>query len=1584
MSPPPRVPRSSALPAVRESPPAPPLIAPTGSPTLDCIADAVNSTVAPFQNAPPAEQGAAGWVAQGLGGVLGVVGAPQQLIDNAFAGLTAPIAALFPALPAITLLGMHIGMMHTHTHPPSLVPPAPPIPLPSIGMLVGSGSMAVLGCGMPLARAGDIGISVTCGSLAPPFEVFTGSSNVFVGGARAARILDITKHCDPSAMGPFGIAMAGAGIAAGAAGAIATGQAAAAAQAAADAAVLALKLLCGKDPGLPPGIGALLGPPCPTVMIGGFPCPPIGDMVIGALMKALKALARAAKRMRSSRRGNATCADGSHPIYLPTGENYDRFTDFVSTGLFRWDRHYTTGRNLEDGPLGFGFRHNYQRTLDVRLHKLTFRDWDGVEMEFPAFAADSDQVVEHGYVLRRISQTLGVSRYELSTFDEPVMVFEGDRFTELLPLVALRSDERELSFTYDDHGRLVGVSDRASNSSDAQQYLLQHDAAGRITAIVEQGPTPTPRFACTYTPAGELSQVRDATNGLWKYEYDAAHRWTRQTDPRGYAYSFRYDEQGRCVGASGQDGLWAAEVEYLPEKRLTRYTKAKDAVWEYHYDEHGFITKIVNPLGGVRVRERSPDGRIRADIDPGGRKVTYLYDKNGANIGRRDRFGFRYPPESKQPKLGDPFKPKLPTTALQRMFKGQIEASPEAMLGVAGGLLEIPPKLRPLAHATFRVRPPGGHAIAPPTKIWKDALGRPICEVDGLNRVRRFQYDESGNEIARIDRDGRLYTKQTVSWNLVGARVDPLGHAVRFEYSSIEQFTAQIDPLGSACRWTYDPAERHIATSRFDRLRDTYEYDIGDHMVAKYDGSGELLLRYPEYHPNHFFAKRELASGDVHLFDYDPRGNITRASTQDHEVRRRFDYYGTRLHDSRDGEGIERKTSEGRERVRVLDRFLWTSQTLADGTIRLTACNGERTHIRHAPDGMVSLERSNGTREWLQYDHEGRLEGRLSARPNAGGTHVGWGARYAYSKEGDLLSVADSVRGTTTYETDAAHRLVAEVLPTGERHEYRHDDADNLIQKPGLSRLSIDSGNRASASATELFEHDGRDRIAVRRHRDGPITRFHYDSVDRLERIDLVDGETERTWRAAYDATGRRLWTEVDGRRREFYWDGHRLAAELDPEGRLRIYLYAGQDAYVPYAFVDYESRDADIESGRVYHVFCDAIGLPLHIEDSQREIVWWARRVDPYGTIEVHESAKIEFNLRFPGHYFDAETGLHYNRYRYYDPGLGRYLTPDPIGHSGSKVNIYAYCPNPLVQVDILGLAHSGSGDGTPNRHAGDAENSTDPPPPHEGGGTDPTSKPPAFPDLERGGGRTNEHAERTAAMLDRLQTDDGRREVAAAMLEQNGVRREPTQAELDAAVADHMAQYPGEYDPPNPPMGQGELDGIHNQVRSDTAENYDTQLGETAESLRIRNERSATVIEHSDGSTTIGLSGSDEGSGTRTSDAQRLTDAMNATHPEDNYHATDRPVETQGLREHDEGNPRGQCSEPSAAQGARDHNDRTGASSESYQTVWAGDKPPSEHQRLGPDGQPERTSATGPTTMDPCRTCQRNGTAGNHQTNH
>ena len=67
--------------------------------------------------------------------------------------------------------------------------------------------------------------------------------------------------------------------------------------------------------------------------------------------------------------------------------------------------------------------------------------------------------------------------------------------------------------------------------------------------------------------------------------------------------------------------------------------------------------------------------------------------------------------------------------------------------------------------------------------------------------------------------------------------------------------------------------------------------------------------------------------------------------------------------------------------------------------------------------------------------------------------------------------------------------------------------------------------------------------------------------------------------------------------------------------------------------------------------------------------------------------AANVEMSLRFQGQYFDAETGLHYNRFRYYDPQVGRFTTQDPIGLAGG-INLYQYAPNPGQWLDLFGLS--------------------------------------------------------------------------------------------------------------------------------------------------------------------------------------------------------------------------------------------------------------------------------------------------------
>ena len=296
----PPAPPAPAPPAPHPPPPAP-LISLAGKGTVSAMfANTVNVMADPFQQAVAPGKNVLQRASSAVNGVLGVMQAPAQLINTGLAALTAPLAAMMPALPAATLTALSVGIPHPHSHPPSLIPPAPPVPLPSIGTVLLAGCVSVLIGGIPAARCGDVGMVVTCGSLMPPMEIFLGSSNVFIGDKRAARMTDMTIHCMPAAAGApatMGAVLEQSAVAIGAgalgaAAAASTGNALQAAmmaaQTAADVAATAMKALLGKDPGLSPDMGmVMIGNP--TVLIGGFPLPD-ASVVLDGLKKLAGAL----------------------------------------------------------------------------------------------------------------------------------------------------------------------------------------------------------------------------------------------------------------------------------------------------------------------------------------------------------------------------------------------------------------------------------------------------------------------------------------------------------------------------------------------------------------------------------------------------------------------------------------------------------------------------------------------------------------------------------------------------------------------------------------------------------------------------------------------------------------------------------------------------------------------------------------------------------------------------------------------------------------------------------------------------------------------------------------------------------------------------------------------------------------------------------------------------------------------------------------------------------------------------------------------------------------------------------------------
>ncbi|MBI6647343.1 RHS domain-containing protein, partial [Pseudomonas synxantha] len=147
----------------------------------------------------------------------------------------------------------------------------------------------------------------------------------------------------------------------------------------------------------------------------------------------------------------------------------------------------------------------------------------------------------------------------------------------------------------------------------------------------------------------------------------------------------------------------------------------------------------------------------------------------------------------------------------------------------------------------------------------------------------------------------------------------------------------------------------------------------------------------------------------------------------------------------------------------------------------------------------------------------------------------------------------------------------------------------------------------------------------------------------------------------------------------EFFWQGDKLIAEHHAE-RHRSYIYE-PGSFRPLALLEGFGPQATTP----YHYQLDHLGTPQELTTPTGEIVWSAH-YRAYGQIARLDVGKIDNPLRFQGQYFDQESGLHYNRHRYYNPDIGRYLTPDPVKLAGG-VNGYQYVPNPTGWVDPLGL---------------------------------------------------------------------------------------------------------------------------------------------------------------------------------------------------------------------------------------------------------------------------------------------------------
>ncbi len=304
---------------------------------------------------------------------------------------------------------------------------------------------------------------------------------------------------------------------------------------------------------------------------------------------------------------------------------------------------------------------------------------------------------------------------------------------------------------------------------------------------------------------------------------------------------------------------------------------------------------------------------------------------------------------------------------------------------------------------------------------------------------------------------------------------------------------------------------------------------------------------------------------------------------------------------------------------------------------------------------------------------------------NQSPTPVSISRNYQYDKSGELSQINDSRHGITRYQYDALGRITETQAANKSLNErFAFDPAHNLISEEDQQQGKVLKDNKLNEYQNKRYQYDSFGNMTEKLTKESKM-RFSYDAEHQMQTAEVYKNGVEQQYQYAYDPFGRRISKTDAFNTTHFIWDGNRLLTEIRGK-QSKTFVYE-QDGFVPVAQVTQENE--------IQHYHTDHLGTPRELTNQAGEITWeatyqtWGNTVKvSYQEIEVdNELAPAVQPLRFQGQYFDEETGLHYNRFRYYDPDVGRFVSQDPIGLLGGD-NLYQYASNPIQWIDPLGLS--------------------------------------------------------------------------------------------------------------------------------------------------------------------------------------------------------------------------------------------------------------------------------------------------------
>ncbi|EOK6201028.1 AHH domain-containing protein, partial [Escherichia coli] len=636
-----------------------------------------------------------------------------------------------------------------------------------------------------------------------------------------------------------------------------------------------------------------------------------------------------------------------------------------------------------------------------------------------------------------------------------------------------------------------------------------------------------------------------------------------------------------------------------------------------------------------------------------------------------------------------------------------------------------------------KMRGPGGQSVR---LQWQQHH-----KLSGIERAgtgaEGFRYDRHGNLLAYTDGNGVVWTMEYGPFDLPVARTDGEGHRWQYRYDKDTlQLTEVINPQGESYRYILDNCGRVTEERDWGGVVWRYRYDADGLCTARVNGLEETIL----YSRDAAGRLAEVITPEGKTqYAYDKSGRLTGIFSPDGTSQRTgYDERGRVNVTTQGRRAIEYHYPDEHTVIRCIlppedERDRHPDESLLKTTYRYNAA-GELTEVILPGDETLTFSRDEAGREVFRHSNRGfaceqgwnAASQLVTQRAGFFPEEATWGGllpslvrEYRYDSAGNVSAVTsreDYGRETRReYRLDRNGQVTAVTasgtgLGYGEGDEsYGYDSCGYLkAQSAGRHRISEETdqyagGHRLKQAGNTQYDYDAAGRMVSRtKHRDGyrPETeRFRWDSRDQLTGYCSAQGEL---WEYRHDASGRRTEKRCDRKKIRFtyLWDGDSIAEireyRDDKLYSVRHLVFNGFELISQQFSRERQAHPSVAPQWvtRTNHAVSDLTGRPLMLFNSEGKTVWrpgqtslWGLALslpadtgypDPRGELDPEANP----GLLYAGQWQDVESGLCYNRFRYYEPESGMYLVSDPLGLQGGE-QTYRYVPNPCGYVDPLGL---------------------------------------------------------------------------------------------------------------------------------------------------------------------------------------------------------------------------------------------------------------------------------------------------------